>query len=398
MEITNPNEITEETSIEDIIASGGHRSAFMTTLAQKVFKRDDGRMVKAYTQFGFKKLGIVITAYRKGLFDFGACIREVDVGTYIYPKDTDAVLAAIDLAAEGRYDDIDLGSLGLINGDGNPVVPFLSVFPSSETPAGAAGRAAEEVDKNTPKDENLCDVEGCTNKIKARGFCSKHYKEVRAAEKEAEEEAERAEAASAEDDTPPPELPPIPPRERQIIKENEANQDMDPDVAAILTRIDQFSSTLADSLEAMHKEIKDDSSHNADALEAHIKDVYKGIDMVLEQQSELARGLQIVDSNMRQILLYFVDPNMEFTDLGDLDVVTEGQPDQVPTNFEKQPEKETPKVAPTEKGMGFKPRVINGRDDEKPKHAAHSVHDGSDAECIECKVVRAANKIGRAHV
>ena len=88
-------DITSETPTQEILNNTTeNRNGLMCALAGRVFQKSDGRMLKAYTNFGFKKLAQVIDAKRMGIFDFGVTIRQTDTGGYVFPMDTDAVLSA----------------------------------------------------------------------------------------------------------------------------------------------------------------------------------------------------------------------------------------------------------------------------------------------------------------
>ena len=370
-------DITSETPTQEILNNTTeNRNGLMCALAGRVFQKSDGRMLKAYTNFGFKKLALVIDAKRMGIFDFGVTIRQTDTGGYVFPMDTDAVLSAIKLAEDERYDEVDLKALNLLDEQGSPIVPLKSIFPQyvEEAPPAnlqeplpssasdndvATQQIATAVDEN--KTLSFREVDAIIkeslglkrvhtkrrNAILAAGQSQGLFKveedrtvvsyiDLYVSDEPAEEEVESSPNLIVLETEDSVEISdPLP------AEETHRSSKEDPSLK-LLVALTGYQGRFENQLNQLAEEVKSEN------------------DISAERQDYLLAYLQTIDKNMRAILTYFVDPHFDF-------------------------------VEPPPSGL-FAPKEASSRSIEPlPKLVTlppHTVHDGTGEECDDCTSIR----------
>jgi hypothetical protein len=284
-------EITAETSVQDVLdATNENQRALMSRLAMVVFNRFSGGTIRAFTQFGFKELGVVIEAHRKSVFDYGAVILATNTG-FAWPKDTRAVLHAIEAAEAGDYGSIDLDALGLVDGDGNPKVDLQKVFPGM--PEDGFSRPAQQ--QTEPEPEPVIEEEPDVEEPPLPP------------EPEAKVEVE-------------PELQRqvIPMRRPEPAPEPQPSAPMNAgdEVQAIIDRIDKLSNGMADAFETVVGEVKKIDLNRASVIEDEIGYVKNEVENTKAGILGLFGVLEVMDRNMRKVQDFIVGEGvLEFEDL-----------------------------------------------------------------------------------
>ncbi len=292
--------ITAETPVDDVLNSRPQ----LIRLAQEVFGRHTPGTVRAFSQFrSLTDLASVIEAKRKGVFDYGQLIIDTDTGVQ-WPRDTKAILTAIDKAADGKADKIDWSSLGDYGDD----VAGKALFgKSASAPTRKAEAPAPTPKPSGQKAEKVCSLDGCDNKLKSRGLCSRHYNEMRAKEKA----AEQAQKANEQTSAPQPEEP----RSKGFAP---AAPSIDGEVVytantAVLERIDKLSIGLADAFETVLKEVKNIDLKRASVVEDEIGYVKNEVENVKAGLIGVASYLDVVNTNLQKIGEY-LDPFIEYAE------------------------------------------------------------------------------------
>jgi hypothetical protein len=413
-----------ETPTKDIIANTAeNRNGLMCALAGRVFGKADGRMLKAYTNFGFMKLALVIDAKRKGIFNYGAAIRQLDVGAYIFPTDTDAVLKAIELAAEEKYDEVDLDAMNLLDSDGNVVVPLKELFPAYTNGAGAAptsdkkssskgsgpdnGSAVKALAEALPEINGMFSQKQIDKVIRESLGITRLYASRREAilsagveqelwtvdekgsilsvKSDLPEVLEEPQQAEEPQPDPEPEQKAEEPQPAQSGPQETRASDAPDDLsAAALVRINKLASDIADAFDTLLEEVKGDTDVNRIKLAEDIQSLGEFVSTETERisnnQVHLLLYLQTIDKNMRAMLTYFVDPHFDFIEVPDAADFIRYIPEDDDDSDELPPE------------AGDEPQlqVIEGGD-PGVNPVPHTVHDGSLQDCPECYAVRVAN-------
>jgi hypothetical protein len=303
------NDINADTPVQAILeAEGTNKRAAMTRLACQVFNKSDGRILRAYTQFSPQAMATLIEAKRKGVFDYGETIRKLSVGAWSFPNNPKAVLEALDLATEGEYDQVDLEAMDLLDEEGRPVIDTTRLFPTMKKPRAPKPKA-EKPKETGPTEAELAELKA----------------EKEAAErKAAEEEARRHEAAKAEK---------AEEKRRQEVMEAQRQQAEEPAapvssdplsavsilaekvVTPIREHIANLSTNLGEVLEGMHKQNTEALQALQDEMNQTSAQTDVRLNVIEQNQVALAKALQTFDRNVQQILMYFVDPHMEFEQL-----------------------------------------------------------------------------------
>jgi outer membrane biosynthesis protein TonB len=270
-------QINEDTPVEDILAEKNSKPK-MVKLAQIVFDRQGLEYFRAFAQFrNVSDLGALIEAKRKNVFDYSVCVRQTDSGVR-FTKNTDIVMGALKLAMDGKYEDIDLRAIGLVDANGNPVVQLQELCPGAEAPK----KARKPRKKAAPEPEPV------------------------------------AEAPEPEDVEPAPEPevvePPKPaPRAKSrkakvVVPEEEAHQSavlISSD--EILTRLDKLSGDLADALQTVVTENKKAAFAKNDIIEDEIGHVKNEVENLKAGLVGLASFLNVVNGNIQRVFEY-LDP------------------------------------------------------------------------------------------
>lgn len=283
--------MSADTPVEDILGTPGEKPR-MAKLCQAVFDRHDLASFRGFTQFrSAQDLAAIIEAKRKNVFDYGVCFVETDSGIR-FPKNTSAVMAALKLAMDGKYDSIDLRAIGLVDADGNPVVQINELCP---------GASSAPASKAKPKPPPEPDPEP---------------------EVEPEQEVDEVEA------DPEPEEPAPKPRglssgRMQSRKPNQANAPKSDeeeeggqpavliDSGEILERLDKLGNDLADALQVVVDEGKKAAHAKNDIIEDEIGWVKNEIENLKAGFVGLAAFLNVVNNNLQMVGAY-LDSYIEY--------------------------------------------------------------------------------------
>lgn len=302
------NDIRADTPVQAVLeAENINKRAAMTRLACQVFNKSDGRVLRAYTQFSPQALASLIEAKRKGVFDYGETIRKLSVGAWSFPNDPQAILRALDLAAEGQYEEVDLGSMDLLDDEGRPVIDITRLFPTmKKAPKTGSSKKKKGAKKKAESSNSKKEEEKAAAKKKAeqeeREAAERDRLEREAAEREAQESSESGEELEHDDELTAIDdelVVELAERVRKPVQEHIAN----------------LSTNLGEVLEGMHKQ----TTEHLQAVQAEVDQTSAQLgarlDTIEQNQVVLARALQTFDRNVQQILMYFVDPHMEFEQL-----------------------------------------------------------------------------------
>jgi len=150
--------ITPKSTAEEIQAvattlASGKRVRLIAT-ARAIFDLLDAPSMPAFSHFRRPTdLIALIVAFQRGIFNYGVCVRTVDEG-YEYPK-VEETITALDLALEGKYDDVDLESLGVAAKDKKKLLPgskkTTTRKPRATKAKASAGAAAKKPAAKRPR-------------------------------------------------------------------------------------------------------------------------------------------------------------------------------------------------------------------------------------------------------
>lgn len=270
-------QINEDTPVEDILAEKNSKPK-MVKLAQIVFDRQGLEYFRAFAQFrNVSDLGALIEAKRKNVFDYSVCVRQTDSGVR-FTKNTDTVMDALKLAMDGKYEDIDLRAIGLVDANGNPVVQLQELCPEAEAPK----KARKPRKKAAPEPEPV---------------------------------AEAPEPEVVEPDPEPEVVEPDPepaPRAKSrkakiVVPEEEAHQAVLISSDEILARLDKLSGDLADALQTVVSENRKAALAKNDIIEDEIGHVKNEVENLKAGLVGLASFLNVVNGNIQRVFEY-LDP------------------------------------------------------------------------------------------
>lgn len=344
-------EINAETPVDNILdAQGVNQRALMTRLACLVFGKAEGHILRAYTQFSPKALAALIEARRKGVFDYGETIRKLGVGAWVFPNQPTAVLEALDLANQEKYDEVNLEALQLVDEAGAPIIDLTRLFPTMKT--GRKPQTKKEEPKG-PTEAELAELA--------------KEKEAQAAREAAEAEAKaKAEAEAAAEAKRRQEAQEAQKAKRVKAEQEEVSETSAPDPVSAIARIVEpiqdhiarLSTNLGETLEGMHKQTTSEIQAVVDEMNQTSAQLDVRLNVIEQNQIALAKALRTFDRNVQQILMYFVDPHMEFEQLplGGFrlsESAAETSPSAAETSPAPEPQEEEPGYEPDDKGSSI---------------------------------------------
>jgi hypothetical protein len=328
-------DININTPVKDILDQGGvNQKGWMSRLGMIVFDRFGGPTLKAFTQFEPADLAVVIEAKRKGVFDYGVCIRDTGAG-WTWPSNPKAVLAAVALAEEGKHGEINLGSLALVDTNKNPIpdhglkqlCPGIDAKPSGQPAEAPTGDDPKKVLPFT-KPQDAAPLQEVPP----------------AAEKKTRKKKEQ------------PALP--------VVKEEKPSDTLKnpeyggSEVDVIIERIDKLSEGLVDAFETVVAKLKETDQKRASIVEDELGYVKEEVENVKAGLVGLWTSLEVMDRNMRQILMFTFGDAVVFEDLPKAAeiLMQSATPDDLEERISKEvpkaekeevpPEKESPQVTP----------------------------------------------------
>ena len=281
--------LTKDTDVAEVLSAPGSKSNIIR-LAQLVFDLDGLNYFRAFSQFRKSEdVAKLITAKRESIFDFGKCITQTDTGVR-YPNNTAAVMVALELATDGRCGEIDMRSISLVNGGGEPLCALTELCPSHTDEPGVAV-AEEAIEEEEEVAEEVVEE-----------VVEDHYEETNEAMDNLTEDMN----------------PSVEPEPDEILEPEPVDMGTSSAMimasAEVIDRIDRLSSDLADALTQVVKL----SSHST---ESSTEDVMAGLAVLLENTTRNAGALGILGRNQKKLakMLAHFDPSMEDIELEDLD-------------------------------------------------------------------------------
>ena len=387
--------ITADTDIAEILAEPRSKPK-LVKLAQMVFDRTSVDCFRAFSQFrNTDDLAALIEAKRKNVFNYAACIRNTDSGV-IYPKDTAAVVGALAKAMDGRYDEIDLRLLGLVDGEGDPLVKMSDLCPGAQKPASKK--------KKTPtRAKKVKDGPSAAEEAEIR----EERKAAQGKKVKAEMAAERAEREAALRQT----------EEEEPEVTVEADDRAEPRTsillgsAEVLNELASLRTDLADSLNTVVQENKKAALLKNDVLEDEIGYLKADLEQVKGAILGLAAFLHVVNENIATMFAY-IDPEEELEGPPQrvLDLLSNAKPegfDDAPDDGDAVFAKEQKKVraliqeevvVPIEEEVEEETALVSNDEEDDEDDGEEVVYTRADLQAMDLKDLRAfASKVGVAN-